>query len=122
MKATLVSIDLWTAWQRKKIVILGDMLDLGAESLKWHLDILPSLLAISHATIFLYGDAMGKVYQALNHKLKTRVFHIDKTEDPVKHLEDSGVPLVESLILVKGSRGMQLERVVKHLEAKFAST
>ncbi|MEI8027187.1 MAG: UDP-N-acetylmuramoyl-tripeptide--D-alanyl-D-alanine ligase [Pseudomonadota bacterium] len=121
MKAAFASLDHGDWRHRKKVVVLGDMLDLGAESLKWHLDILPALLAISHATIFLYGEAMGKIYLALNDKLKSRIFHIVASDNPIKRLEESGVGLTDSIILVKGSRGMQLERVVKHLETKFAT-
>lgn len=121
MKAAFAALDHGDWRSRKKIVVLGDMLDLGHESLQWHLDILPSLLAISHATVFLHGDAMGQIYQALNDKLKTRIFHIAKSEDPVQSLEALGISFADTLVLVKGSRGMKLERVVKYLESKYNS-
>lgn len=120
MKAAFATLDHGDWKDRHKIVILGDMLDLGEESLRWHLDIIPSMLAISNAIIFLYGDAMGKVYNSLNSKLKTRIFHIQFNHNPVEAFSTPGLDISGSIILVKGSRSMKLEKVVKFLESTYA--
>lgn len=105
---------------KKKIAILGDMLDLGEESKKWHQDLATKLLKAPSLDLCLYGDAMYDVYQHLRQKLNNvtdgekLLIHKGSKEDPREFLQQLG-NLKDCVILVKGSRGMGLERVTKAL-------
>lgn len=88
-----------------KLMILGDMFELGAEAESEH----------QHIATFLEKDPFGKVFLtgANFFKTKTSVDHITlfETFDHLKtHLEQN--PLSNTFMLVKGSRGMALERVL----------
>ena len=88
-----------------KLMILGDMFELGTEAENEH----------QYIASFLEKDPFGKVYLvgANFFKTKTAANHIANFEtfDHLKaHLEQD--PLSNSFMLVKGSRGMALERVL----------
>jgi UDP-N-acetylmuramoyl-tripeptide--D-alanyl-D-alanine ligase len=112
-----------------KILILGDMLDLGEESNHWHESLISSMIKLKEADLCLYGSAMYSCYKLLleiqDKLLKengTRIFWLDSKNDPAKFLECVRPEEFSlSLILVKGSRGMRLERFVKVLEEKCKS-
>lgn len=111
---------------KEKIVVLGDMLELGIESNYWHESLVPTLKKLKHTHLCLYGAAMYSCYKLL-HEMKeklvaeneTRVFWLSEKEEPARFLE-----LIEikdwqkEVILVKGSRGMRLERFIKAAEEK----
>ena len=63
---------------------------------------------------------MEIIYKALGSKIKNKVFHIPEKKDPTIIFKEIDLPIEKSLILVKGSRGMALERIVKHLETNFS--
>ena len=91
-----------------KLMILGDMFELGSEAENEH----------QHIAAFLEKDPFGKVFfvGANFFKTKTTANHITNFEtfDHLKaHLEQ--VPLSNTFMLVKGSRGMALERVLELL-------
>lgn len=50
---------------RRKLVFLGDMIDLGAAFRGWHLALCEPLRALRNVQLFLFGDAMCEVHQAL---------------------------------------------------------
>lgn len=88
-----------------KLMILGDMFELGAEAEHEH----------QHIVTFLEKDPFGKVFLvgANFFKTKTTAKHIANFEtfaDLKTHLEQD--PLSNTFMLVKGSRGMALERVL----------
>lgn len=105
--------------EKKKFAVLGDMLDLGSESKKWHLNLVPLLNNLNNVHLFLYGDAMYDVFKAItqDHNFVTSkknvVSYLSGSEDPTKFFATfSPSELSNSAILVKGSRGMDLGRVV----------
>lgn len=111
-------------WQhRKKIVVLGDMLDLGEESKFWHEDLFRSLSQVQNAHLCLYGSSMYDCYKLLHEKEDTllkqnqaRLFWLNTSEDPSLFLSYIEPSLPHAVILVKGSRGMRLERLTKVIE------
>jgi UDP-N-acetylmuramoyl-tripeptide--D-alanyl-D-alanine ligase len=107
---------------RTRALVLGDMLDLGGESKKWH-DKLTSRLALLRGVhLCLFGEAMYDVYSCLMEKdLSQKNFATLKwlpaDADPGVWVQDVLMPLAPSLVLVKGSRGMGLDRVAKAMES-----
>ncbi|MFZ9520216.1 MAG: UDP-N-acetylmuramoyl-tripeptide--D-alanyl-D-alanine ligase [Silvanigrellaceae bacterium] len=111
-------------WKSKhKVLILGDMLDLGTESKSWHLGLIPKLLKIENSDLCLFGTAMYDVYTEIkiNHSDelqsgKIQLRHAGPNENPAQFLTELGDRLRGSVVLVKGSRGMDLGRFVKSCE------
>jgi UDP-N-acetylmuramoyl-tripeptide--D-alanyl-D-alanine ligase len=87
----------------RKIVILGDMLELGEKSEEEHLKILKGIQ--SH--IFEKALLVGPVFKKISSKSGFKAF------DNVNQLMDflKREPIKETMILIKGSRGIGLEKV-----------
>ena len=87
-----------------KTVIIGDMFELGNESGKQHEIIAQEAAALEIDQLILIGD----YFYALRDKYQGRFFN---TPDEAAHyLQDN--PPQHSLILLKGSRGMALEKLL----------
>jgi len=86
-----------------KIVILGDMFELGEYETAEHEEILNELATHDDMTVIL----VGKVFSSLARKYNMLAF--ESLEYLMKHLTDN--PLRNSLILVKASRAMGLEKI-----------
>jgi UDP-N-acetylmuramoyl-tripeptide--D-alanyl-D-alanine ligase len=91
-----------------KIVILGDMFELGDESNQEHKAIVDSLLNENEIMCFFIGkEFFGNRTDRIN-------FHFHKTfEEFSNYLND--IKIDNSSILIKGSRGMALERTLNFL-------
>ncbi len=90
----------------RKVLILGDMFELGDETQKEH-QLIASLLNDHHiGTTYLVGTHFFNTQTHAPHLLRFEDFDRLKT-----HLQLH--PLKNKLILIKGSRGMALERVLE---------
>jgi len=90
---------------QNKIAVLGDMFELGEESLMEHRHII-SLLESNPAIKVLFVGA-----DFFSNKTDHAHFHFFKTFDDLsRHFQSQKV--VDSCILIKGSRGMALEKVL----------
>lgn len=92
----------------KKIVVLGDMLELGEKELDFHREIIEKALSIKCDKIYFYGERMKKAYELLEKNDKIRCFN-DK-ENIVKLIANETEKVA---VLLKGSRGMKLEEIIK---------
>lgn len=109
---------------RAKALVLGDMLDLGEESKKWHFALSARLATLQEqggVHLCLYGEAMYDVYCSLSENpLSQNNFATLKwlpaDGDPRVWVQEVLIAKGPSLVLVKGSRGMGLDRVVKAFE------
>lgn len=90
----------------RKVAVLGDMLELGAESTLEHQSILNLSLQLNIETI-LVGKEFSKV------DYPNTVNHFENRHDLIEHLKKN--PLLDSQILVKGSRGIRLEECLEML-------
>ncbi|MFQ3621324.1 MAG: UDP-N-acetylmuramoyl-tripeptide--D-alanyl-D-alanine ligase [Spirochaetales bacterium] len=105
-------------WQGRKIVILGAMKELGFHSAEAHKQVGQILLNCLVDGVFLVGDEMEIAYEVIRDAWKERVK--EKVVFYNAHLE-ALLPLVKrflqtgDLVLLKGSRSMELERVVKEI-------
>jgi UDP-N-acetylmuramoyl-tripeptide--D-alanyl-D-alanine ligase len=87
----------------KKMVILGDMLELGAESLNEHQNILEEIRKLDVGEAVLCGPVFGKVAAGKHYQC----FENSNTlKEYLASIKPTGYA-----ILVKGSRGMALEKI-----------
>jgi len=91
----------------EQIVILGDMKELGAISVEAHLAILHLLKELKFHRVLLAGEAF---YQ---HKAKFKFEFFPNTDELVQSLKTNKIQ--DKWIFIKGSRSMQLEKVVPFL-------
>lgn len=95
-----------------KIAVLGDMLELGANSPFWHRQLGRFLRKVpSLRQVILVGDMMKWAKKTT--PVGLTVITVANWQEAMKHLE--GALDQESLVLVKGSRGMGLTNVVTAL-------
>jgi UDP-N-acetylmuramoyl-tripeptide--D-alanyl-D-alanine ligase len=88
-----------------KIIILGDMFELGEESTSEHKAIVSLLLNENDISCFFIGEDFFENEINVNH------FRFHKTfEEFAAYLKE--VEIINSSILIKGSRGMALERIL----------
>lgn len=92
----------------KKILVLGDMLELGEREIEFHREIVEKALLIKSDKIYLYGERMKKAYELMEKNDKIRCFN--NKEDIVKLIDNE---TEEVAVLLKGSRGMRLEEIIK---------
>lgn len=89
-----------------KVMILGDMFELGSESEKEHLNIITNCLDSGIQKVYLVGELFNKYNASEFTSLNTAAELI---------IELKKNPVNDSFILIKGSRGMKLEQVVEYL-------
>lgn len=91
-----------------KIMVLGDMLELGEQSRDYHRDLKGDLDAIKADLILLYGEEMKILKEAFGDT--ERVLHFESKKDIVRRIGEIEGRIT---ILLKGSRGMKLEEIIK---------
>lgn len=93
----------------KKIALLGDMRELGADSVKEHEKIVRKVMENGFAAYFV-GDEFRK---ALDNTAGADFQWFHTSEELAAHLEADKIEA--AAVLVKGSRGIQMEKVLKEL-------
>ncbi|MFC4799185.1 UDP-N-acetylmuramoyl-tripeptide--D-alanyl-D-alanine ligase [Neobacillus sp. GCM10023253] len=99
----------------RKILVLGDMLELGPQEEQYHLQIGEGLNADKIEFLFTYGQLGSHIAAGARNVLgDERVFDFLDKEELIQSLKKylNG----QTLVLVKASRGMKLEEVVKALQ------
>jgi UDP-N-acetylmuramoyl-tripeptide--D-alanyl-D-alanine ligase len=86
-----------------KILILGDMLELGEKSEEEHIKLLEAIQSHMFVKVFLVGPVFKKI--SANSGFKA-FYSVDELKDFLKH-----TPVKGNTILIKGSRGIGLEKV-----------
>ncbi len=90
-----------------KLIILGDMLELGPYSTAEHMEIITSIKKKQISNIIFVGPEFSGVADPAIYK------SFKKIEELVEHLRSE--PVTEHLILLKGSRGLKLEKLLEVL-------
>lgn len=98
----------------KKIIILGDMFELGENSASEHTEIGKLINKSKIDGALLIGNASRNIYSNIS-KIKLNQFFTNR-EKLVKVL--SSIDITDTVVLVKGSRGMKMEEFVKVLEMR----
>lgn len=98
-------------WEGKKHVVLGSMLELGSRSDAAHKEVVLKALDLDVDRIYLYGEEFHGAFTSLTDKKNVffgksieelRSFLVQETDE-------------DDLVLLKGSRGMQLENLTDSL-------
>jgi len=102
-----VAIAVLAGLPGKKVLVLGDMGELGENARALHAEIGAAAKAAGVDLLFTLGDLSAAAAQAFGEGGR----HFEYIEDLLHEIENLLAP--EVTVLVKGSRFMQMERVVK---------
>ena len=92
----------------KKILVLGDMLELGEYSKKLHEDVGSFLNTKDFFLVVFIGKEMRHAYEMY----KGKKIYFSSKQDFKNFVVKSGNTFKDGLILIKGSRGMALEELI----------
>ncbi len=123
---------------KNKWIFLGDMLDLGDDSKSKHLDLINHLSSsasgdrshrqsaeewVPEFRLYLFGNAQYDVYLELmrNGAKGFLVEHLFPERDPTVWLKGLSAPTGQTVAVLKGSRGMQMERLLDGLSRLLSS-
>ena len=109
--AGIESLGLLSSSKNRKIVVLGDMLELGKDAKKFHIDISDHLIENNIKDIFIYGELMLNLYNSLLNKVDINVFHFKNQEKLIRKLNEYIIK--NDIIYIKGSRSMKMENIVR---------
>lgn len=110
MKAALRSLDALVA--EHKIAMLGDMLELGADSVAEHKAIVYCVSEMNLDKVFLVGEEFRKALDSCGNECE-RISWFADSASLAEHL--SKERLSGCTVLIKGSRGVRMERVSSSL-------
>jgi UDP-N-acetylmuramoyl-tripeptide--D-alanyl-D-alanine ligase len=94
----------------KKLLVIGDMGELGSDAVAMHGQVGEFARAAGISTLFTLGELSAHATQAFGAGAR----HFERIEDLLAEIENLLAPDVT--MLVKGSRFMQMERVIKACE------
>ena len=108
---------------RIKIVVLGDMLELGEKELELHSELSETIEQCKLDKIYLFGERMKSLYSKLKGNFEKENEEGNKKENfekkEVFHFSDKNLIKEElkkvtdkKAVLIKGSRGMKLEEII----------
>lgn len=99
---------------KDKLLILGDMFELGEYSEKEHTEILQWIQNnFLDTTTYLIGKEFCKAAKKLNLYHSNTCFIT--TDEFIQHLSNSIYSIKDKFVLIKASRGMQLEKIISYL-------
>ncbi len=111
------AIDLMPEFKnyKRRIVVLGDMLELGDQSPKLHAELFKVIKRNKLDFVITIGGMMMNLDAEMK-KAQMDSIHFDDRAEMTKFL--SGFDFSNSVVLVKGSRGMKMEDFSKVIEDK----
>lgn len=95
--------------RRKKIAVLGDMFELGKQSKEKHLEVAEYLNSLQINEVYSIGKMMRFFDKKLNREIIIHQ-HFDDRNSLKEKLKK--LSLKDSVLLIKGSRGMKMEEFV----------
>ncbi len=114
--STRAAIDFLTQVrpQARKFLVFGDMLELGALEEELHREIGHYIADTAVNEVLLYGNATRATEEGIRQKNATMVVHhFNEHRAIARHLQRVLRP--GDVVLIKGSRGMQMEKVLSIL-------
>jgi len=100
----------------RKVAILGDMFELGKKSSEKHREVGKAINTLKINEIFTVGMDSKEIFNAINDDSKIRKHFSSKSE--LKNYLDE-IKFDRSVILIKGSRGMQLEEITEFFDERL---
>jgi len=98
----------------RKIAILADMLEMGKKSAEYHEEVGEYLADKNFDLLITVGEASRHIEKAAKEKMTgIQTLHFDNQEDLNKKVKEIVRP--GDVVLIKGSRGMNMDQVVKYL-------
>ncbi len=119
LKAALLTLkDMRIQSSNRRLAVLGDMLELGDFNQTEHEKIADLAKTLDIDALFLYGDAMRYAQQRAEQIHYKPIYHFKEKKALVQQLQSciSG----GDIVLVKGSRGVQMETVVESLKSQMS--
>ena len=110
--SVLAAIDLLAASPSPRVLVLGDMGEVGARGPEFHHEVVAHARARDVDALFAIGPLMRDAVQAFG----ADAMHFADVDSLVAALRSS--LLINATLLVKGSRFMQMERVVQALTSQ----
>ncbi len=109
-------LDFFSAlnWPGRKVVVLGSMLELGEESARAHLDIGDHAAAMKFDLIFFYGKEMRAAAELFGKRCQGIKF-VWTDDFEILLREVKAQARAGDIVLIKGSRGARLERLLEPL-------
>lgn len=102
-----------------KVALLGDMRELGEDSLCEHSAVLARLQGTAGLRFFLCGEEFRKAIEAQGADASACGFWFSSSSSLAEALESGEVRIAaDSVVLVKGSRGIMMEKVIPALDSK----
>lgn len=95
----------------RKLAVLGDMRELGAHGKELHIDLRDSIASNNIDKVFCVGELMGHLFSALPNNLKGCITNdsASMAKEILNYIKHGDI------ILVKGSRSMEMEKVVDEI-------
>jgi UDP-N-acetylmuramoyl-tripeptide--D-alanyl-D-alanine ligase len=118
MASMLATLELFAATKPphgQKVLVLGDMLELGPRGEELHQSLKDAVLKTGATRIFLVGSAMESLAAALGEaQLAGRSRYIDPVVDEIV-----GGLAYGDAVMVKGSKGVRLALLVDKIKERF---
>lgn len=113
MKAAIRTLG--TYLNRRKVALLGDMLELGNESVAFHTELLDFIAKCGVSKVYTVGKFMLELHRLLPSNIKGTHFN-DSNQ-----LKSDVANIVQNndVILVKGSRGMKIDLIVQRFIIEY---
>ena len=112
MKAAFETLKMM-AVRGRIFLALGDMFELGTQSPALHKTALKQALKLLPRYILVMGEAMRAAQESLNKEEREKIIFFDTHRALAAFLEKQAA--TGDVLLVKGSRGMQMEKVINCL-------
>ena len=100
----------------RRVAVLGDMLELGDASERFHRELLRPLESAKVDRVFLVGDAVAALHQALPERMRGGTWpSADGAIPALRHFLEPG-----DVVTVKGSRATRVRKIVEYLLSQSA--
>lgn len=116
-QSTLAALNMLAEMKGRKVAVLGDMLELGPYEYNghWKVGMRAATVADVLITIGERSRTTSEAARQAGFPLKNLI-ETEDTQQAVEYLREN--LMADDIVLIKGSRGMQMDRIVATLEAR----